>query len=198
MFSIFCLHLLHCLKTNRDQTRFSPKQQTVCLIYFIFFSALFLGWPFDCTVYNEGLLCLCKKNVSILPLWLLFSYTSINVIRFFLNKHSCQWKSTFMCVSMFCDPSLPLSVSLWPWQDNAFISPFIFHAICVSERTGQCTLACFYMRVHCGFHAFLFLCMCGCELTGLRKQCSRSLGCFPRSAGFKMAAQNSMHKAIKA
>lgn len=68
-FPFFCLLSLNVLWPDL----FSPKQQTVCLNFV--FSALFLGWPFDCTVYNEGLLCLCKKNVSILPLWLYYLVT---------------------------------------------------------------------------------------------------------------------------
>lgn len=57
-------------------------------------------------------------------------------------------------------PSLPLSVSQWPWWDNARISPVIFHAICVSERTGQCMLAC-ELDLLCilGF-MHLYFCVC--------------------------------------
>lgn len=52
--------------------------------------------------------------------------------------------------------------------------------LCASEKTGQCVsdLLFFYLCVHFGFHAFVFLCMCEFVHLGLRKQCSHSLGVF--------------------
>jgi len=160
MFSIFVF--IFCIVLIRIVTRLVLPQATNSLSDFFFFSAFLLVGLLIVQFIMRAFFVFVRK-LSVFCHYDNYLVTCLLMLLvFFLNKHSCQLKSTFMCASMFCDPSLPLSVSQWPWRDNAFISPFIFHAICVSERRGQCMLAFeldllfFHLRVHCGFHAFLF------------------------------------------